>query len=281
MRKRLFSTAVLAGMLLLGRVRATEAQVHVGVGVGVGVGVHGGFYYASPAWYGYPWWPYWYPYPYYGYPNPYPYYDTDGSVRLQVTPKEAEVFVDGYYAGIVDDFDGVFQKLHMPQGDHVVTLYLDGYRTVHQSIRLTANTYKLKYAMEKLGPGEVAEPRPASPANPPPGVQSRRPYQVAPPQVVPPGPASENPPPPREEAPPRVAVSVSGALAIRVQPDQAIILIDGERWQGPEGQERLVVAVTGGSHHVQVQKEGYDTFSTDVTVRAGETATLNVSLRSH
>lgn len=29
----------------------------------------------------------------------------EGSLRLQVTPKSAEVFVDGYLMGLVDDFD--------------------------------------------------------------------------------------------------------------------------------------------------------------------------------
>ena len=31
-----------------------------------------------------------------------------GDVRLQVRPRGAAVYVDGYYAGVVDDFDGVF-----------------------------------------------------------------------------------------------------------------------------------------------------------------------------
>jgi hypothetical protein len=38
-------------------------------------------------------------------------------------PEEAAVYVDGFYAGIVDDFDGVFQKLLLPPGDHTIVLY--------------------------------------------------------------------------------------------------------------------------------------------------------------
>jgi hypothetical protein len=33
------------------------------------------------------------------------------------TPKEAAVYVDGFYAGVVDDFDGVFQSLPLPVED--------------------------------------------------------------------------------------------------------------------------------------------------------------------
>ena len=33
----------------------------------------------------------------------YAFYDDESSLRLQVTPRETEVFVDGYFAGTVDD----------------------------------------------------------------------------------------------------------------------------------------------------------------------------------
>ena len=68
-----------------------------------------------------------YPFPPYRYPNIHP----DSSVRLEVTPRDAEVYVDGYHAGIVDDFDGMFQRLRVEPGQHEITLYHDGYRAVH------------------------------------------------------------------------------------------------------------------------------------------------------
>jgi hypothetical protein len=49
-----------------------------------------------------------------------------GDVRLQVNPRNAEVFVDGYYAGIVDDFDGVFQRLTLTVGRHEISIELPG-----------------------------------------------------------------------------------------------------------------------------------------------------------
>jgi len=45
-----------------------------------------------------------------------------GDVRLQVRPRDAAVYVDGYYAGIVDDFDGVFQRLTLEVGPHQIEL---------------------------------------------------------------------------------------------------------------------------------------------------------------
>ena len=135
----------------------------------VGGGVYGGgYYYADPFLYGYPW--YGYQYPVQGYPPYRGYYrlDPGSAVRIEVTPKEAEVYVDGYYAGVVDDFDGVFQRLPLEPGEHDITLYRDGYRTVHQTIYLTPrSTFRIKYKMEPLAAGDVAEPRPTPPPNPP------------------------------------------------------------------------------------------------------------------
>jgi uncharacterized membrane protein len=58
------------------------------------------------------------------------------------------------------------------------------------------------------------------------------------------------------------------------------VLIDGERWRGPEAQDRLIVEVTEGRHTVEIQKAGYRPYVTDVQIRRGETSTLNVSLRT-
>jgi len=49
-----------------------------------------------------------------------------GDVRLQVNPRDAAVYVDGYYAGIVDNFDGVFQRLTLTSGPHQIELAAPG-----------------------------------------------------------------------------------------------------------------------------------------------------------
>jgi hypothetical protein len=49
-----------------------------------------------------------------------------GDVRLQVRPRDAAVYVDGYYAGVVDDFDGVFQRLTLEVGPHQIELDAPG-----------------------------------------------------------------------------------------------------------------------------------------------------------
>jgi hypothetical protein len=122
--------------------------------------IGGGLFY-DPFWG--PYYPYGYGYPYpWAYGNPYWQYDNSpdaGSVKTEVTPKNTEVFVDGYFAGTVDDFDGAFQRLHTAVGGHTITLHLDGYRTVTQNVYVAPDsTVKVKEAMEKLAPGEISAP---------------------------------------------------------------------------------------------------------------------------
>jgi hypothetical protein len=50
-------------------------------------------------------------------------------VRLEVLPRHAEVLVDGYYAGIVDDFDGTFQRLELEEGAHTIEIRAPGFQT--------------------------------------------------------------------------------------------------------------------------------------------------------
>jgi hypothetical protein len=64
------------------------------------------------------------------------YYSGDGSLRLKVKPREATVYADGYYAGRVDDFDGVFQRLHIEPGPHRIEIRMDGYETLEFEVRL-------------------------------------------------------------------------------------------------------------------------------------------------
>lgn len=259
-----------------------HGAVYVGVGSFWGWG--GPFY--SP--YYWPWWGYpsfgWGPAWYYG-----AAFDPTSEIRLQVTPKQAEVFVDGYLAGTVDDFDGAFQRLRLMPGEHELVIYLDGYRTVRQKLLLTAGAdFKVRHVMEPLAPGEVPDPRP-QPLAPPPTPQAG--YGPQAPQwpdfppapsdprrapVPPQPPAPQQPPVPQQPPPPQA--QGFGTLSIRVQPPGADVLVDGERWVGPEGTDRLDLQLGEGLHRVDVHKDGFRSYSTEVEVRRGERTSLNVSL---
>ena len=72
-----------------------------------------------------------YPYGYTpdSYFNPIPgrYY---GGLRITGAPREAHVFADGYYMGIVDDFDGVFQHMNLEAGPHHIEIQEERYAPV-------------------------------------------------------------------------------------------------------------------------------------------------------
>lgn len=57
-----------------------------------------------------------------------------GDVRLHVRPRFANVYVDGYYAGIVDDFDGVFQRLTLSAGPHEIEIDAPGYEPQYYEV---------------------------------------------------------------------------------------------------------------------------------------------------
>ena len=221
-------------------------------------------YYYDPFW-SYGWWGPW------GWPGGYrgAGFVATSSARVQVTPRQTEVYVDGYLAGTVDDFDGFAQRLRVEPGDHVIELYLDGHRTISQSIYFQpGETYHLRHTMEALGRGETATrpvPRPASAASVPPGAPRRRGPMGPPPQR---GPGARD----RE-----VRAGEAGTLAIRIQPGDAEVFIDGERWETSGGQ-RLDVQVSPGQHQIEVRKAGYQPFTTTIEVRPGESTPLNVSL---
>jgi hypothetical protein len=68
-----------------------------------------------------------YPVPYtYSYPS-YAYGAAYGGVSLDIAPFNGEVFVDGAYMGIVEDFDGTNQALTLPAGRHRVEVRAPGY----------------------------------------------------------------------------------------------------------------------------------------------------------
>jgi hypothetical protein len=101
-------------------------------------------------------------------PIPYPYgYAPESNLRILVKPKEASVYVDGYFAGTVEQFDGAFQRLHVMPGQHEITVYLTGYRSLRQRLYLSPrSTRKIEGTLEPLAPGEAIEP-PPEPLDPP------------------------------------------------------------------------------------------------------------------
>ena len=255
----LFSAIALAGLLAWPADVLAQRHAHGHARIAVGVGYYP--YYSPYYWHGFysPFWGPWYWPPVYGYG----YYSYASEVRVMATPREAEVYVDGYLVGTVDDFDGWSQRLRIQPGEHEIELFLEGYRSVRQKMLFRpGETYKIRATLERADPadGPATRPTPApgaatsAPAMPPPDYERERPARR------------------------RSTAQGFGTLAIRVQPSDAVVLVDGERWDRPEGDSRLSLDLAPGSHDVEVRKDGHRTYRTTVEVKPGEVTAVNVSL---
>lgn len=243
-----------------------------------------------PPWYG-PWgggfgwpYPYPYPYPYYGYG-----YDNSASLRIQATPRETEVYVDGARAGIVNDYDGIFQRLHLTPGEHEITLYLAGFRSwsEHRYFGPRSDT-KILHTMLQLAPGQPDEPRPVPPPQMDRGDDRRMPgdRRMPPdqPRYPPPPDQPRNPPPPDQPRNPPLPdrpmnePRTFGTLSVGIQPADAEVLLDGQKQALRGGQDRLIIQLPEGVHRLVIQKSGFQTYETDLQIRRGRTLAFDVSL---
>lgn len=255
-----------------------------------------------PPWYG-PWgYPYGYgqpyPYPYPGPYGPYSYYRDDADLRIQTTPRETEVYVDGARAGIVDDFDGIFQRLHLRPGDHEITLYLQGYRSWSETRYFGPHSdQRILHTMLPLAAGQPDDPRPVR-RTPPVQIDDLdrdRPYDSRdprnpgdlrrdPPRTMPvptdpraTEPRSEPRVEPRAPETPVIDPRSFGTLSVSVTPTDAEITLDGQKQSLTSG-NRFVIQLTEGVHHLVIKKSGFDTFETDLQIRRGRTLSFNVNL---
>jgi len=256
---------------------------HPRAGTGHGGGGGGGYYpyypyYPYYGWggyypgYGYSyWWPYgafgWYG-GYYGYPwgwgggSVYHYVEHEsGSVRVLVDPSEARVYVDGYYAGTVDDFDGLFQRLHVSPGRHEIALKLEGYKTHRLKVYVAPDsTVKLQYDMEK-GQGESFEDlskdvRESEPA--------REQEQE--------GRWTES----EQRAQRDELAAVGGRLELTVRPEDASVYVDGA-FRG-SAREASTLKLPAGRHRIEIVRPGYRTHEQQVDIAPGETTEVKVDL---
>ena len=62
-----------------------------------------------------------------------------GHLRLQVEPPTAQVYVDGFYVGTVDDFNGSAQDASLEAGPHRVEIRAPGYETLMFDVKTDAN----------------------------------------------------------------------------------------------------------------------------------------------
>jgi hypothetical protein len=232
-------------------------------------------------------------------------------VRTEVKPRDAQVYIDGNFVGVVDSFDGVFQRLDVPPGEHEISIYMPGYHTyAERTLFRPGQSYHYKTDLQPLPPGAPPDPKPMpqprssgngqdpnqqgygqpgygrDPNQPGYGRDPNQPGYGNDPYGGQPMPPPERAPYGRTQPPPdrpgdRNSMEVAGGfttLTLRVQPADASVQIDGQRWDSPEGGSRLIVQLAAGPHRIEVRKDGFRPYSTTITIRPGEPQSLNISL---
>ena len=93
------------------------------------------------------------PYGYWGYPGGPAYAPAYGGVRIVVAQRDAEVYVDGYYSGVVDEYDGTFQQVNLEPGPHHIEIRADGFEPSSFDVNvLPGQTIKYRTALRPAAP---------------------------------------------------------------------------------------------------------------------------------
>lgn len=200
--------------------------------------------YGWGGWYGYPWYPYTFPWGW-GYPLPPEAIAAEwmtSNIKLDVSPKDAALHVDGYYAGIVGDFGGFFHQLTLSVGPHHVEIRKAGYYTLVLDVNLQpGQTITYKRTMEPVQRIDAA------PEEPP---------------VLSQGITGD----------PEQFVQIPGTVRFDVTPKDAEVYADGyyaglvDDFSG--NAQRLLL--TPGAHHIELRAKGYESVEFDVNVQPGQ-----------
>jgi hypothetical protein len=195
-------------------------------------------------------------------------YRDSGAVRVMVDPERTRVYVDGYYAGVADDFDGLFQRLYLPPGRHDITLRLEGYRTQHFKVYVPVDgTIKLHYDMVR-GEGESTSEQYAG-----------EPFDYARIEERDADDDRDDDRPYRREARGNddgLVRAEAAMVRFDVRPSDASIYVDGEF----KGAARRLssLRLPTGAHRIEVVRPGYRTEEREIDVRPGGDVDVRIDL---
>ena len=126
-----------------------------------------------------------YDYPYqYSYPDQYApqqrYVELRGGLSLETVPDNAQVYVDGFYAGLAEDFGPRGRPMDLPAGSHHVEVRAPDHETLSFRVMIEPNQI-VRYRGDLQRLPSLRAPVVAAPVPPPPQqTQAARSYYVIP-----------------------------------------------------------------------------------------------------
>lgn len=167
---------------------------------------------------------------------------------LEIDPDEADVYLDGVYKGVVDDFDGHPDYLWVEPGRHTLELRKRKYQTLRILFAVEANE-------ERRFPQKLYKLREGEP-------------ELVELNMLPPETAA------KEEK------SGVALLKFLVEPEDAALWIDGAFVgvaAGFDGDPDKA-QVTSGKHRLELTRPGYQTWAGDVVLGPQQERTIRVTL---
>ena len=199
-----------------------------------------------PSYYGSP-----YAYGTYGYDYAYSGAVDYGLIDLDIQPEYAEIYLDGEYVGIADDFDGSPDYLRVPPGPHTIEFVLEGYATSRVDLDARPGS--------SLRVTRTLRSRPA-------GVP-RYDTRDDEPQALPPERRDHS----------SVQMTSAATIELRLDPPDTAVYLDGKR-QADAG--IAPIPARPGRRTLEVVRPGYRSFRKVIDVPGGRTFSLNIRLEA-
>ncbi len=185
-----------------------------------------------------------------------------GALDLDLSPETTEIYVDGTYVGVADQFDGFPTYLWLEEGTYEIAFYKQGFETIFRQYTIYPGV--TIDVGDRMRPGKAVLPAPAGayPAPSETGYSSEpRPLTGATPGIP--------------------AAGDGGRIAIVATPGDAAVYLDGHFVGTAEEISELSAGliVEPGDHVVDIIRPGYDNQRVPVSVAQGEKIDLKLDLR--
>ena len=195
-------------------------------------------------------------------------------IETDVRPRRSTVTLNGVDVGRARDYNGTWDTLDVPVGEHVLEFSYRGYKTLRYHV--TVRPGQRLVIIEKLEKGEGLDPR-----------STTAHARLVSPRTPPPAPQTAERPPsemraevrPAQPAPPAQTLR-KGLLRLDVSPDDAAVYLDGEFLARADELARLhgALPVAVGRHTIEVVRPGYDSRTIELDVEEGDPAEVRVQL---
>ncbi|MEM9593624.1 MAG: PEGA domain-containing protein [Acidobacteriota bacterium] len=203
-----------------------------------------------------------------------------GALDLDVSPEKAEIYIDGQYVGVADEYDGFPQYLWLEKGTYDVAIYREGYETIVRQYSIYPGVVidvsdRMKRGIA-IDPEELMTPKSTVRRDERLRRNEERRAEVEYQEEM-----ERRDAEPRAEAPPRAAgPDEMGRLFLRAWPADAAVYLDGhflgvadELYQLSAG-----LLVEPGEHVLQIMRPGFGVEERTIDVPPGDRLELELEL---